>query len=64
VVTCDLLVINKSDLAPYVGADLSRMCREATEVRQGRPFLLTNCATGEGVDAVVSHLAREVLLAS
>jgi urease accessory protein len=64
VVSCDLLVINKSDLAPHVGADLSRMCREATEVRQGRPFLLTNCATGEGVDAVVSHLAREVLLAS
>jgi urease accessory protein len=64
VVSCDLLVINKSDLAPYVGADLSRMCREAAEVRQGRPFLLTNCATGEGVEAVVNHLAREVLLAS
>ncbi|MBX9633065.1 MAG: urease accessory protein UreG [Burkholderiales bacterium] len=61
VLTCDLLVINKIDLAPYVKTDLGRMVREANEVRGGRPVLLTNCATGEGVDAIVDHLAREVL---
>ena len=61
VLSCDLLVINKTDLAPYVKTDLPRMVREADEVRGGRPVLLTNCATGEGVDAIVDHLAREVL---
>jgi urease accessory protein len=61
VLTCDLLVINKTDLAPYVKTDLPRMVREADEVRGGRPVLLTNCATGDGVDAIVELLAREVL---
>jgi urease accessory protein len=61
VLSCDLLVINKTDLAPHVRCDLPRMVREANEVRAGRPVLLTNCQTGEGVDAVVDHLAREVL---
>jgi urease accessory protein len=63
VVKCDLLVINKFDLAPHVGVDIDRMFAEARDVRQGRPVLLTNCRTGEGVDAVVEHLMREVLLA-
>jgi urease accessory protein len=63
VVKCDLLVINKFDLAPYVGVDIDRMLAEARDVRQGRPVMLTNCRTGEGVDAVVEHLMREVLLA-
>jgi urease accessory protein len=63
VVKCDLLVINKFDLAPYVGVDIDRMLAEARDVRHGRPALLTNCRTGEGVDAVVEHLMREVLLA-
>ena len=61
VLSCDLLIINKTDLAPHVRCDLPRMVREANEVRAGRPVLLTNCQTGEGVDAVVDHLAREVL---
>jgi len=61
VLSCDLLIINKVDLAPYVGVDLPRMRREAEEVRRGRPTLLTNCATGEGLDEVVQHLRREVL---
>lgn len=61
VLQCDLLVINKSDLAPFVGVDLTRMVREAEGVRGGRPILLTNCRTGEGVDAVVELLGREVL---
>jgi urease accessory protein len=60
-VQADLLVINKVDLAPYVGADLAVMQRDARDVRGGRPQLLTNCRTGEGVDAVVAYLehARE-----
>ncbi len=61
VMSCDLLIINKTDLAPYVRCDLPRMVREANEVRGGRPVLLTNCQTGEGVDAIVDHIAREVL---
>ncbi len=61
VVQCDLLVINKIDLAPHVGVDLARMLREAEAIRGGRPILLTNCATGEGVDAVVERLAHDVL---
>jgi urease accessory protein len=61
VLQCDALVINKTDLAPHVRVDLPRMVREAREVRNSRPVLLTNCATGEGVDAVVEQIAREVL---
>ena len=61
VMQCDLLVINKTDLAPYVGVNLERMVREANEVRGGRPVLLTNCARGEGVDAVVDAIANQVL---
>ena len=61
VLQCDLLVINKADLAPYVGVDLERMVAEAGEVRGRRPVLLTNCRTGEGVDAVIAELDREVL---
>jgi urease accessory protein len=61
VLQSDLLVINKTDLAPYVRTDLQRMVREADQVRSGRPVLLTNCATGHGVDAVVEKIAAQVL---
>ena len=61
VIQCDLLVINKCDLAPYVGVDLQRMVAEARDVRQGRPLVVTNCKTGDGIDEVVSHIARNVL---
>jgi len=61
VIRCDLLVINKTDLAPFVGADLGRMLEDARSVRGGRPVLTTNCRRGEGIDAVVEHLEREVL---
>ena len=61
VVQSDILVINKVDLAPYVGVDLERMISEAVEVRSGRSVLTTNCATGEGVDAIVECLVRDVL---
>jgi urease accessory protein len=55
-IQADLLVINKVDLARYVGADLGVMQRDAAEVRGGRPQLLTNCRAGDGLDAVVEHL--------
>lgn len=61
VLQCDLLVINKVDLAPYVGVELSRMVAEAQEVRRGRPVVLTNCKTGDGITEVVAHICRNVL---
>ncbi len=61
VVSCDLLVINKFDLAPYVGVNLDRMVKEAREVRGQRAVSLTNCATGAGVDAVVDAIVANVL---
>ena len=61
IVQCDLLVINKVDLAPYVKVDVGRMLREGGQVRGGRPILLTNCHTGAGIDAVVEAIADAVL---
>jgi urease accessory protein len=55
-VLADLLVINKVDLAPYVGADLEVMRRDSELVRDGRPFVFTNCRTGDGLDPVVAFL--------
>ena len=57
-VLADLLVINKMDLAPHVGADLEVMARDSRLVREDRPFLFTNCRTGEGVDSVADYLER------
>ncbi|MFD1702829.1 urease accessory protein UreG [Methylopila henanensis] len=54
----DLLVINKIDLAPYVGASLEVMDRDATAQRRGRPFVFANMKTGEGLDAIVDFIAR------
>jgi urease accessory protein len=61
IVRCDLLVINKIDLAPLVGADVDAMVRDAEAVRDGGPVLLTNCATGHGIDAMVEQLSHDVL---
>ena len=61
VLLCDLLVVNKIDLAPHVRVDLDRLVDDARAVRDGRPILLTNCGTGQGVDAVAERLARDVL---
>jgi urease accessory protein len=58
----DLLVINKIDLAPHVGADLAVMARDAQRQRGDRPFVFTNLRTGEGVDAVLEWARRELLL--
>lgn len=57
----DLLVINKTDLAPLVGADLSVMASDSARMRQQRPFLFTNLMTLEGVDAVIDWIKRDVL---
>ncbi len=48
----DLLVINKTDLAPYVGASLEVMARDAKVQRRDRPFVMANMKTGEGADAI------------
>lgn len=52
----DLLVINKTDLAPYVGADLAVMERDATKMRPQRPFVFTNLKTQAGLDQVLAHV--------
>jgi urease accessory protein len=57
----DLLVINKIDLAPYVGASLEVMARDASAVRGERPFVFTNLRTGEGLDDVIEWIERELL---
>lgn len=54
----DLLIINKKDLAPYVGADTERMERDATEHRKGRPFVFGEMRNGVGVDQVVRFIVE------
>lgn len=61
VLQCDALVINKVDLAPHVGVDLDRMVAEATDVRCGRPVLLSNCRSGLGAEAIADAIAHHVL---
>jgi urease accessory protein len=56
----DLLLINKTDLASAVGASLELMEREATQVRQGRPVILTNLRGGEGLPAVVEWVRQQL----
>ncbi|EMQ96910.1 urease accessory protein UreG [Paeniglutamicibacter gangotriensis] len=58
----DLFVINKMDLAPYVGADLSVMERDSKEFRGEKPFCFTNLKTDEGLDTVIDWLKHEVLM--
>ena len=58
----DLLVINKIDLAPYVGADLGVMERDARRMRGPRPFVFTNLRTGDGVDLILEWIRRDLLL--
>jgi len=60
----DLLIINKTDLAPYVGADLAVMERDSKKMRGERPFLFADIRSGKGVDAVVDWVRRNVLLES
>lgn len=62
VVDCDLLVINKTDLAPHVDADLDVMERDARDVRDG-PFVFTDCKAERGLDEVLDHVRDGVLFA-
>ncbi|KQV83733.1 urease accessory protein UreG [Rhizobium sp. Root1220] len=55
----DLLVINKKDLAPYVGADLEVMDRDATRMRETRPFVFSDMKRGDGVGSIVSFLKEQ-----
>ena len=57
----DLLVINKTDLAPMVGASLEVMTSDSERMRGGRPFIFTNLMSMEGVDKVVDWIKRDVL---
>ncbi|WP_306142311.1 urease accessory protein UreG [Roseibium sp. MMSF_3412] len=55
----DLLIINKTDLAPYVGADLDVMDRDAARMRKARPFVFANTKAGEGLDRVVDFIVAK-----
>ena len=59
----DLLVINKTDLAPHVGASLKVMESDTRAMRGSRPFVLTNLKTGEGLDTTIEFIERHGLLA-
>jgi len=60
-IQADLLVINKTDLAPYVGASLEVMEHDSRLVRGERPFLFTNCRSGEGLGAVLDTIKGALL---
>ena len=60
-VQADILIINKIDLAPYVGASLAVMEHDTKIGRGNRPYVLTNCKTGEGIDALVDMIEKEFL---
>jgi urease accessory protein len=64
IIKSDLLVINKIDLAPYVGADLDVMFRDSVAARGSKPILFTNCRTGTGLDDLVTRLSHDVLFIS
>jgi urease accessory protein len=61
VMRSDLLVINKIDLAPHVGASLDVMARDARRMRGDRPFVFTNLKSGAGLEEVVTWIRRELL---
>ncbi len=58
----DLLLINKIDLAPYVGASLQVMEDDSRRMRCGKPFVFTNLKTDEGLDSVIGWIKRDALL--
>ena len=58
----DLLVINKIDLAPHVGASLEVMAHDSKRMRGERPFVLTNLRAGQGVDEIAAFIVREGML--
>ncbi len=58
---CDLLVVNKIDLAPHVGVELAPMMAEAKRVRAGRPVIATNARSGAGIEAIADAILAAVL---
>ncbi len=64
IVSCDLLLINKIDLASMVGADLEIMQRDAKIIRNEKPFEFINCKTDEGIKKVTEHIIHDVLFDS
>ena len=58
----DLLVINKIDLAPYVGASLEVMEQDARRMRGTRPFVFTNLRAGQGLEEIINFIEREGML--
>ena len=58
----DLLIINKTDLAPHVGANLEVMASDAKKMRGDRPFVFTNLRKGDGVDDVIAFIRTQGLL--
>ncbi|MEJ2141381.1 MAG: urease accessory protein UreG [Gammaproteobacteria bacterium] len=58
----DLLVINKIDLAPHVGASLEVMDRDAKKMRKDRPFVFSNMKTGEGLDEIIRFILSEGMI--
>ena len=58
----DLLVINKIDLAPHIGASLDVMATDAAKMRENRPFIFTNLKTGEGVERIVEYIIHSGLM--
>lgn len=58
----DLLVINKTDLAPYVGVDLELMKLDAAKARGKRPFVFADVKTNKGVDEIIKWIKRDLLL--
>lgn len=59
--SCDLLAINKVDLAPLVGADLDVMKKDAEKIRKEKPFLFINCREDKGIDQVAERIIYDVL---
>jgi urease accessory protein len=63
IIKSDLLIINKIDLAPHVGASLEVMARDARKMRAERPFVFTNLKTGEGLQSVIDFILHQGMLA-
>lgn len=59
----DFFVINKTDLAPYVGADLDVMDKDSREFRGDKPFSFTNLTTDEGLDEILAWIRKDVMMA-
>ena len=62
--SCDLLVINKIDLASHVGADINVMKQDAERIRKDKPYVFVNCKNNTGIDNVSEHIIRDLLFDS